>query len=265
MNLLVNSLLGDFLIQLPLAVTVFFIFLISFAGIYLSSKYGILQAFLGFSAVSISFFAASFVLFLRNYLSDYFTPLLFGWMGFFGVSFYRYFFTLLENIQLRNKISLDPLTGLYNRRFMESRMNEELEKNRELAVLMVDIDNFKSINDTYGHQFGDDVIKNVSFAIKAEVSQGDMAVRYGGEEFCVILPGTPKEEAAQIGERIRKRIAACQFSYVDKVAYFTVSIGVASSKSDHLIASRALIRAADRALYHAKKTGKNRVSLYHND
>ena len=267
MNLLANILADDFIKPVPALAPAFFLFLLSFLGIYLSLQLSVLPAFLIFSGVSLFFLILTFVLFLNNYLSDYFTPLLFGWLGFVAISFYRYFFTLLENIQLRTKVSLDPLTGLYNRRFLEPSISSALEKSGSMgiSVLMVDIDNFKSINDTYGHQFGDDVLKNVSFAIKEQLRQGDSAVRYGGEEFCIVLPKTGKEEAINIGERICQEIAKRQFSYVNQVAHFTVSVGVASSEADKLPASRSLIRAADRALYHAKKTGKNKVSSYQND
>lgn len=267
MNLLANILSQDFIKPLSPVVPAFFLFLFSFLGIYLSLQLSVLPAFLIFMSGSLLFLLLSFVLFSNNFLSDYFTPLLFGWLGFIAVSFYRYFFTLLENIQLRTKVSLDPLTGLYNRRFLEPGINAALEKSEDIgiSVLMVDIDNFKSINDKYGHPFGDDVLKNVSFAIKEQLRAGDIAVRYGGEEFCIVLPKTGKDEAVQIGERICKEIAKRKFSYVNKVTYFTVSVGVASSKADQLPASRSLIRAADRALYHAKKTGKNKVSLYQND
>lgn len=267
LNLLVNILSNDFLRPLPLLVPALCLLLLSFGGIYLSLEFGVLTSLLIFFGASLLFLVFSFILFLNNYLFDYFTPLLFGWLSFIALSFYRYFFTLLENIQLRTKVALDPLTGLYNRRFLETNINQALEQgdHYELSILMIDIDNFKKINDTYGHQFGDDVIKNVSFSIKEELRAGDTAVRYGGEEFCVILPKTHKNEGAEIGERIRKKIEEHKFSYVNQMAQFTVSVGVAATKTDQLMASRSLIRAADRALYHAKKTGKNKVSLYHND
>ena len=267
MNLLASILSQDFLKPLPLLVPAFFLFLLSFFGIYLSLQLSVLPAFLIYVSGSLLFLLFSFVLFLNNFLSDYFTPLLFGWLGFITVSFYRYFFTLLENIQLRTKVSIDPLTGLYNRRFLEPGINTALERSGEIgiSVLMIDIDNFKAINDTYGHPFGDDVLKNVSFIIKEQLRANDIAVRYGGEEFCIVLSKTGKDEAVQIGERMCQEIAKRKFSYVNQVARFTVSVGVASSAADKLPASRSLIRAADRALYHAKKTGKNRVSSYQND
>ncbi len=264
MNFLTNIISHDFIRPLPSASPVLALFILTFVGLYFGFEYGALKAILSFAGMSALYVLLTAVLFLKGYLYDYFTALIFGWAGFAAVSAHTYFLTFVENIQLRSKVSLDPLTGLYNRRLLESSINSVLEKGQELSVLMIDIDNFKNVNDTYGHQFGDDVIKNVSFSIKEELREGDSAVRYGGEEFCVILARTSKEEAREIGERIRKNVEARELSYVNQVTHFTVSIGVASSKTDSLIASRPLIRAADRALYDAKKTGKNRVALFHN-
>jgi len=166
------------------------------------------------------------------------------------------------------------LTGLYNRRFLESKIDAELERMaavkggrktdpmQELSVLMTDIDNFKKINDTYGHQFGDDVLKTVSFCLKECTRRDDVVARYGGEEFCVVLFHTPKESALQIAEKIRKSVESKEFSYVSQIARFTISIGLAASRTDELFSSRAILRGADKALYQAKKTGKNRVCLY---
>ncbi len=264
MNLLANFLSHDFLKKTPQVLSLLFLLIFSFGGIYLSFEEKLIRAIIIFAGASILFLVFNFLLFLNNFLTDSSTPLIFGWSGFIAISFYRYIFTLIENIQLRSKVILDPLTGLYNRRLLESSIDQQLEKSgkRELSVMMIDIDNFKHINDTYGHQFGDDVIKNVSFAIKEELHEGAIAVRYGGEEFCVIFPRKSKEEATQIAEKIRKKIAARKFSYVNQVTHFTVSIGVASSKPDQLSASRSLIDGADRALYKAKHNGKNQVAIY---
>lgn len=261
MNLLANILSHDFLKLLPVPWVALFLLVFSFCGIYLSWRFEILSATVCFSAVTALFLLLTFGLFLKEYVFDYLTPLVFGWLGFFVVSFYRYFFTLLENIQLRTKTVTDPLTGLYNRRVLEASIEKGLEKNSEngVSILMIDIDNFKSINDQYGHQFGDDVLKNISFAVKEELRKQDVGCRYGGEEFCVVLPDTRKDHAVQIAERIRSKVENHKFSYVNQMAHFTVSIGVASSQADQLMASRSLIRAADQALYEAKHKGKNRV------
>ena len=275
MNLLGNLLARDFLKKVPLIVdaTVVFLFvsLAAFLGFHFNILRSLILLTLGSGIVKVGYF----ILFCNNYLGDYLSLLLGGWIAFLFIAFYRYFNTLLENVQLRGKVVTDPLTGLYNRRVLESRIETELEKLAnvkgtrktdplfELSILMIDIDNFKKINDTYGHQFGDDVLKNVSFSIKDNTRKDDVVARFGGEEFCVILPHTTKEEAARIAEKIRASVEARKFSYVNQTARFTVSIGVASAKEDELLASRALIKAADEALYEAKRKGKNQAYLYH--
>jgi len=273
-NLLANLLAKDFLKKIPLFLNVSFVFLFVFLASYLGLEGNVLRSLILLSLATGVFFGGFFALFANNYLGDCFSPFLGGWLSFLSIAFYRYFHIFLENVQLKGKVVTDPLTGLYNRRVLESRIDTELEKltnaKRErktdplfdLSVLMVDIDNFKKINDTYGHQFGDDVLKNISFSIKENTRKDDLVARFGGEEFCVILPHTNKEEASQIAEKIRASVQAKKFNYVNQVATFTVSIGVASAKTDHLLASRTLIRAADTALYEAKRTGKNKVSLY---
>ena len=274
MNLLVNLLTRDFLKKIPLVINAFFVFFFIFLASCLGLRENIVKGLLLLGFTTVVFLGGFFVLFLNNFVGDYFTSFASGWLVFIAIAFYRYFHTLLENIQLRGKVITDPLTGLYNRRVLESQINIELEKlvnakgsrktdpSHELSVLMVDIDDFKRINDTYGHQFGDDVLKNVGFLIKESIRKDDIAARFGGEEFCIVLPHTTKEEVCQIAEKIRKNIQAKKFSYVNQVASFTVSIGIACAREDNLLASRSLIRAADEALYEAKKQGKNRVYLY---
>ncbi len=274
MNLLANLVTKDFLKKIPLALNASFIFLFVFLASYLSLNGNVLRSLVLLSLVTGAFFIGVFILFMNNYLGDYFSPFLAGWITFLSIAFYRYFHMFFENVQLRGKVVTDPLTGLYNRRVLESRIDAELEKLAntkgarktdplfELSVLMIDIDNFKKINDTYGHQFGDDVLKNISFSIKENTRKDDLVARFGGEEFCVILPHTNKEEASQIAEKIRVAVQARKFNYVNQVTSFTVSIGTASARADNLLASRTLLRAADAALYEAKRTGKNKVCLY---
>jgi len=274
MNLLANLMAKDFLKKIPLTVNVFFVFLFVFVASYLSLNGNVLRSFILLSLASVIFCGGVFILFLNHYLGDYFSPFFGGWITFLSIAFYRYFQMFFENIQLRGKVVTDPLTGLFNRRVLESRIDSELEKLVsvkgarktdpifELSILMIDIDNFKKINDTYGHQFGDDVLKNISFSIKESTRKDDLVARFGGEEFCAVLPHTNKEEAGRIAEKIRANVQARKFNYVNQVTSFTVSIGVASARQDNLLASRTLLRAADQALYEAKRTGKNKVFLY---
>lgn len=260
-NLLATLHSRTFLTTLPRTIQIIlfwvFLYLASFLS-YTRTVRGLLILVLA----SLGFSVLYFILFANYFLGDLFGPLFFGWVAFISISFRRYVSTLIENVQLRGKVLVDPLTGLYNRRILESKIEEELSRSKNVCTLMIDVDNFKKINDVYGHQAGDDVLKNVGFSIKEELRKEDWPVRYGGEEFCIILPRTSKAEAFEVAERIRLNVAARQLSYVNQLTQFTVSIGVCSAAEDDLYSSRALIRAADTALYEAKRTGKNRVSEY---
>jgi diguanylate cyclase (GGDEF)-like protein len=161
----------------------------------------------------------------------------------------------------------DPLTGLLNRRYLEERLNEELNRSRRynysLSFLMIDIDDFKNYNDVNGHQAGDQALQITAHVLKAELRLEDVACRYGGEEFCILLPQTPINEAAAIAERIRRKIADAQYPFGKNqpLGQVTISIGI-STLSRHVDTSVAVIEAADRALYKAKSKGKNRIEFY---
>ncbi len=169
------------------------------------------------------------------------------------------------------KISItDSLTDLYNRRFFQERMVEEIERARRhslaFSLIMLDIDNFKSYNDTYGHLAGDEALRMVSVAIKNSVRNIDRVARYGGEEFAVILPMTEIHAARDIAERIRSGVAGRYFpdESLRMAVKLTVSIGIASFPQ-HADSMLDLIGNADKALYLAKVTGKNRVALFDKD
>jgi diguanylate cyclase (GGDEF)-like protein len=158
---------------------------------------------------------------------------------------------------------IDPVSGLFNRRYFQARLEEELHRAirqaTSVALLMVDLDGFKSINDRFGHVAGDMVIRDISEILRRSVRIFDVCTRFGGEEFAVMMPGGTPESAATIAERIRQRVEAYQRSEADLTAmHVTASIGVAVSPPG--VTARDLIERADRALYHAKRAGKNRVS-----
>jgi len=158
---------------------------------------------------------------------------------------------------------IDPVSGLFNRRYFQARLEEELHRAiRQLtsvALLMVDLDGFKSVNDRYGHVAGDMVIRDISEILRRSVRIFDVCTRFGGEEFAVMMPGGTAESAGAIAERIRQRVEAYQRSEPDLAGLrVTASIGVAVSPPG--VTARDLIERADRALYHAKRAGKNRVS-----
>ena len=162
----------------------------------------------------------------------------------------------------------DSLTGLYNRRHFDERLAGELrraERERSrVALLMLDLDHFKHINDTYGHAVGDEVLRHVAKIIAREVRVGtDVPARYGGEEFAVIAPGTNLLGAESLAERIRTRVAELRVPVGDQLVSVTVSVGVAVfdprvTTRDEPV--RALVEAADQRLYQAKHAGRNRVA-----
>lgn len=175
----------------------------------------------------------------------------------------------LSNERLKRTGLTDALTGVQNRRYFEHRYQIEISQARrhrhQLACMFLDVDKFKSFNDTYGHQTGDEVLKSVADIIKSQLRGGDTLARYGGEEFIVLLPQTGLTHAHQIAERIRCRVAAQALqTHSGKLVEITISIGLAmlscvdDGAEDRVLAER-LVAAADKALYQAKQSGRNRV------
>jgi two-component system cell cycle response regulator len=167
---------------------------------------------------------------------------------------------LQESVELA---VIDPLTGLHNRRYMETHLKTLVEHSRStgqaLSVLMADIDNFKKINDTYGHAAGDEVLREFGTRVRRYTRAIDLACRLGGEEFVIIMPDTTLDAAYQIGERLRDCIAAEPFhSCCDIELRVTASLGIASLQQQPDTAE-ALFKRADGALYLAKRHGRNRV------
>lgn len=165
--------------------------------------------------------------------------------------------------RLQRLAVLDPLTNVYNRRFGLRRLEEEYSRvvrdRSSLAVMMLDIDDFKKLNDTYGHMMGDKVIVNVVRCIKDNLREGDILVRYGGEEFLIILPGASLDDGQQVGERIRRTIDDSYLLEDEKQIRQTVSLGLSACPDQRLESGDDLIRLADEALYIAKENGKNRL------
>lgn len=163
----------------------------------------------------------------------------------------------LLNILKQNTLK-DSLTGLYNRRYLESILSDN---KRRYVLFMIDIDHFKKVNDTYGHDIGDKVIVGLSDFLKKSIKGSDVAVRYGGEEFLIILYDISKEDALKIAEHIRNSFSKIEFETDDEKITKTLSIGVSAFPNDSEDAKQ-VIKYADNALYEAKKLGRNRVVLH---
>ncbi len=157
----------------------------------------------------------------------------------------------------------DELTGLYSRRYFIEALEREVSRAKryetDMVLCMMDLDYFKRINDTYGHLAGDMVLCEIGTMLKAYIRQSDLACRYGGEEFAVILPNTQPEEAHGVCERFRQMVSQHQFTYNSYLLRTTISIGIASFNPSNPQISLDLIVGADNALYQAKEAGRNRV------
>ena len=167
------------------------------------------------------------------------------------------------NRQLLKMAQTDALTGLDNRRYLEERLEEMFGHSRRLkeplAVVLCDLDRFKSVNDTYGHQAGDVVLKQLARILKQEALEIDRVGRYGVEEFMLMLHVTLLDAAVTIAERVRKAVEAHTFSFDGGTLQRTMSCGVAAWPHPRIEDCDALVKAADDALYVAKETGRNRV------
>lgn len=157
----------------------------------------------------------------------------------------------------------DQLTNCYNRRYFLQRLQNEFDKGKRygevFAVIMFDIDHFKRINDTYGHDVGDSVLRELSKLVANRLRATDVFARWGGEEFMILLPESTREQAWEVAEAIRKQVAAHSFA---PVAQVTCSFGISVYQKSEFASADDLTRASDVALYEAKRTGRNKTTVY---
>jgi diguanylate cyclase (GGDEF)-like protein len=158
---------------------------------------------------------------------------------------------------------LDGLTCLHNKRYLMDYLDRELTRSaryaRPLALIILDIDHFKRVNDRWGHLVGDLTLRQLAVCLKSEVRVDDLLARYGGEEFAAVLTETDHRQAAELAERIRRAAESHVFSFEGRRYEVTLSLGVASTLSDKTLSPQELIRRADQRLYQAKDGGRNRV------
>ena len=216
---------------------------------------------------SINFASADASRFTRDHATDFFAHL--GAIASFALE------NVVNRARLQRSGFTDVLTGWNNRRYLQVRLTEELARARRdantLVCLMLDIDHFKNVNDTYGHPAGDAVLRELAQRIESQVRVSDIAARYGGEEFVVLLPGTEIESGTLLAERIRKAVSAKPIDIGGGNSItITVSIGIASvapeRDADNLkTAGESLLARADVALYSAKSAGRDQVATEHAD
>ena len=169
----------------------------------------------------------------------------------------------LAHDRLERLAAVDPLTDAYNRRFGLARLQEEYSRavraEGPLGILMIDLDHFKSVNDVYGHVVGDRVLRAVARACRRVIREGDVLVRYGGEEFLVLLPGAGAGDVAQIGERIRRAVSETTVAEGEQLIGVTVSLGGTTYQDGGSTSPESLVAQADVALYEAKAAGRDRL------
>jgi diguanylate cyclase (GGDEF)-like protein/PAS domain S-box-containing protein len=175
--------------------------------------------------------------------------------------------TEIEQLQdeLREQALRDPLTGLYNRRYLSETLNREAIRTKRaqqsLSIITMDVDHFKKVNDTCGHQVGDLFLKEVANLIKNHARGYDFVCRYGGEEFLMVLPGASTVDAVTRADEIRQRCAAFIVIHEGKELHVTISMGVATYPNHDMDIERVIVKA-DQALYHSKNSGRNRVTTW---
>lgn len=243
------------LIILVTSVFTFYQFRLRFLG-------GMVLAITGMIAYALLSMAI-FILFKSVIVTFY--PIFGIFISYVGTASFTHIIQSVERARLFSQATRDGLTHLYNIRHFTLLLEAEFRntatyKIRPLSVIMCDIDNFKHINDTYGHQSGDVILKEVALAVQSKCRQIDVVARYGGEEFIVMLSGAKGKDAADVGEKIRAAVEAKRFKFQETNVSATISIGVAEYTNEKT--KDELVGKADKALYHAKHTGKNRVSIY---
>jgi two-component system cell cycle response regulator len=169
---------------------------------------------------------------------------------------------VLGQEQMRHLAETDPLTSCFNRRALMEKLEQEMDRAARYATMltgmMIDIDNFKQINDTFGHLVGDRVLKQLANLLKREQRSVDIVARYGGEEFVVLLPETTSAESRNFAERILRRVSTHDFGEPGRPVRVTISIGIASYPDERVSDGESLLRLADSHLYRAKTDGRNR-------
>lgn len=203
-----------------------------------------------------------------RFTTEVFVVSLFCGIGF--VNFLvAYTFALVKEKQVRDLtqlVMIDELTEIFNKRYFLSKLHTEIVRSRRyghiVALIVLDIDHFKKLNDTYGHMCGDVVLRSIARIIKAEIRMVDVLCRFGGEEFVVICPETSGTEATIIGERIRKRVEQTKFRFHGELIRITISGGINQFDPLQPKTEISLFNGADQALYLAKNEGRNRVVMY---
>ncbi|MDD5006046.1 MAG: diguanylate cyclase [Candidatus Omnitrophica bacterium] len=259
---------GNFIFEVPAWIRWWAIFIFCLLISLVCFRVSALKGLLFTIAMTTITTLSSFLAFLNHYyFYNPFKLILVCIISYIAVNFYKYASVVIENMQLRKLSTVDELTGLYIFRYFKIVLNHEFQKclryKEILSMLMIDIDNFKKINDTYGHQNGNIVLSKIGKIILNNVRRADFPARYGGEEIAILLPNTNAEGTAKIAENLRKLVEKENYFMTDSGPLkVTISIGTVSFPAVAVSSADEMIRCADAALYKAKREGKNRVVMF---
>ncbi|MFH1622279.1 MAG: diguanylate cyclase [Candidatus Omnitrophota bacterium] len=261
---------GRFIHEAPPWLKWFFIFTFCMLMVLLCYRLSIFKGLLfTISIVSIIVFTTLWLFLNNNYLLNPFKLVFICLISYITINFYKYTFVVLENMKLTKISTTDELTGLHTFRFFQVVIEHEFQKSlrykNPFSLAMIDIDNFKKINDTHGHQNGNVVLRKIGKILLTNIRKADFPSRYGGEELAVVLPNSDTKGAYKCAEIIRQLIEKEDyFMTKDGPIKVTVSIGVSSCPSADINSVDDMIKLADAALYRAKHAGKNRVEVHKN-
>lgn len=265
-NFLLMLLSGGYITEASTGLNLLILCLAGLLTAYTTYRLSLWRGFLFLFYEAVLLLGVTFYLTLKTIRWD-FSGTLFAILScYLGITFYKYLCLLLENVSLKEEAITDGLTQLYTYRYFELRLRNEFERAKRyhtfLSLVFLDIDHFKKINDTYGHEEGNVVLKTVAQLLKKNTRRVDLVARYGGEEFCVVLPQTDLEGARQYAENLRKAVEEAPFTLLQsEPVKVTVSIGVSSYPTINVPSSEEFVKVTDHALYQAKQGGRNRVCI----
>ena len=259
----VNFIESAFMSRLPfhyeLLILLFLVGVISF----LSYKFSLKKGLLFFFGVILLYVLFCLIATFYDIKVDGFGILFLGLTAYISINFYKQFRLLVEIVSLKQLAITDGLTGVYVRRYFDLRLQHSVDRSlrykENFSLIILDIDFFKKVNDTYGHLAGDLILKELSRILKKISRNVDIVCRYGGEEFAIILPQTDTTGAEIFAKRILSAVSDFPFKYKDKIIRATVSIGIATFSQISPQTPKNLISVADSYLYKAKDQGRNRV------
>jgi len=265
-NTVLSLALGKTFSTLPAWVEFLILYFVSFVCIRTILKFRPGEGIFLCILLSVIFLTAGFHLFLHHVIMDYFGAL----FSIFCIAFFyytgKYAQIISENSRLHKEASIDSLTQLNIYKYFELKLKREflaLKQDKKLSVILIDIDNFKAINDNYGHESGNQVIRQFARILKSASRQDDFPARFGGDEFCVLIKGLARPQLEAYAGRIMEKFGRSSFSWIDNGQIkFTVSIGIALYSDFHPGNYLEMLKCADKALYRAKEEGKNRVCFY---